>query len=72
MIHPTSRRSMRRALFERNWHAGPGGLLGLREPAGFRELAVFVQGRNSMGSRLVSFRPGWVLITPARKIITNG
>jgi len=60
------------ALFERNWHAGPGGLLGLREPAGFRELAVFVQGRSSMGSRLVSFRPGWVLITPPRKIITNG
>ena len=49
------------ALFERNRDAGPGGLLGLREPAGFRDLAVFVQGRSSMGSSLVSFRPGWVL-----------
>ena len=49
------------ALSERNRDAGPGGLLGLREPAGFRDLAVFVQGRSSMGSSLVSFRPGWVL-----------
>ncbi len=49
------------ALSERNRDAGPGGLLGLREPAGFRDLAVFVQGRSSMGSGLVSIRPGWVL-----------
>jgi len=49
------------ALFEKNRHTGPGGLFGLREPAGFRDLAVFVQGRTSMGSSLVSFRPGWVL-----------
>jgi len=42
--------TLKATLFERNRDAGPGGLLSLREPAGFLDFAFLVQCRGFMNN----------------------